>query len=98
MSNISCCGADCGACGLLGGLCAGCDAARGRVFHAPEGQACPIYRCCREDRGLAHCGACSELPCSTIMATRDPSLTEAAFLATVRERVARLRGGSGDGL
>ena len=39
------CGQDCGSCGCLGGLCPGCEAAGGRVFHSPEG--CPIYRCVR---------------------------------------------------
>lgn len=89
---ISCCGSDCGACSYYGGLCTGCNAACGKVFHAPEGKACPIYACCRERSGFSSCGECDRLPCALILATKDPNLSEEEFLKTVDERVKRLRG------
>ena len=39
---ISCCGTDCSKCGCFGNMCKGCSASLGKVFHAPDGQACPI--------------------------------------------------------
>ena len=48
---ISCCGSDCGACYCYGKMCKGCNALSGKVFHAPEGKACPIYDCCRNAEG-----------------------------------------------
>ena len=42
---LSVCGTDCGACYCFGKMCNGCNACEGKVFHAPEGKACPIYDC-----------------------------------------------------
>ena len=44
--GLSVCGTDCSACPLHGNLCAGCNEACGKVFHAPEGKPCQIYGCC----------------------------------------------------
>ncbi|MBQ8086825.1 MAG: hypothetical protein IJ234_00165 [Clostridia bacterium] len=90
--NIACCGADCALCDFLGSICAGCNALCGRVFHAPKGKACPIYDCCKNQNGYRSCGECARLPCDIIMNTRDPSLSEEAFLQSVAERVRRLKG------
>ena len=84
---ISCCGSDCGAC-----YCYGSNALCGKVFHAPDGKACPIYDCCRIRNGFHSCGECKKLPCDLILGTRDPSLSEEEFMKTVDERVKRLRG------
>lgn len=54
---ISCCGSDCGACYCYGNLCRGCNAERGKVFHA-GGQECRIYRCCRTEHDFPSCGEC----------------------------------------
>ena len=43
--GLSCCGTDCSECDFYGNLCKGCNEACGKVFHAPEGKACPIYQC-----------------------------------------------------
>ena len=90
---ISCCGSECSACYCYGKMCQGCNAACGKVFHAPEGKACPIYECCRNQNGFASCGECAKLPCDLILGTRDPpSLSEEEFMKTVDERIKRLRG------
>ena len=96
--RISCCGSDCGACGLLGNLCTGCEEACGKVFHAPEGKECPIYDCCRIQHGFSSCGECGKLPCEIILGTRDPNLSEEAFRKTVEDRVKRLKGEQGNGI
>ena len=92
MNSITCCGADCSTCDLYKKMCEGCNELKGRVFHAPEGKACPIYECCCEKNGFKHCGKCSKVPCSIIMETRDPSYSDEEFQKDVKERVARLKG------
>lgn len=91
-NNISCCGTDCSTCGLLGDLCIGCNEAKGRVFHVPEGSECPIYNCSRTRNGMDSCAECDKLPCEVILSTRDPNLSDEEFSKSVEERVNRLRG------
>ena len=47
---ISVCGTDCSACYCFGKMCNGCNSCKGKVFHAPEGKACPIYDCVRNNK------------------------------------------------
>lgn len=89
--GLSCCGADCAACPLRGKACQGCNEASGRVFHAPEGKACPIYACCVGKRRNATCASCGELPCAIWRQTRDPNLSDEAFEASIQTRVENLR-------
>ena len=90
--GLSVCGTDCAACSLRGDLCAGCNETSGRVFHAPEGKACPIYACCAGKRRLATCGDCADAPCDIWQATRDPNLTDEAFEMSVHDRMRNLKG------
>lgn len=85
--NISICGSDCVSCGCYGDLCPGCNACKGRVFHAPNG--CPIYLC-MDQKGLSSCGECSERPCAVWRSTRDPNLSDAEFEKTIENRLAAL--------
>ncbi len=89
--GLSVCGTDCSACPLRGETCAGCNAAKGKVFHAPQGKACPIFACCSGKRRFATCAACAELPCAVWKATRDPSMTDGQFEKSVAERVSALK-------
>ena len=41
-------------------------------------ECCPLYDCCVNTKQLEHCGLCSELPCETFLALRDPSLSDEA--------------------
>ena len=93
--GLSCCGTDCAACPLHGSRCAGCNESRGRVFHAPAGQACPIYACCASRRRLATCADCDEMPCAIWLATRDPAMTDAQFQESVDRRAAALKSAAG---
>lgn len=90
-SDLSCCGTDCSKCGYLGNLCKGCNACKGKVFHAPEGEACPIYECAINQKGLRGCGVCEHVPCEIWRKTKDPSMTEKEFERSIQERVDRLK-------
>lgn len=89
--GLTCCGTDCTACGCYGNLCRGCNESLGKVFHAPEGQACPIYECSAKNEG--GCAGCGSLPCDVWRGTKDPSYSEEEFEKNIAERVARLRKG-----
>lgn len=90
---ISCCGADCGKCGFLGTMCKGCTASLGKVFHAPEGKACPIYECSVSKNKLKDCGVCGDVPCNIWRKTKDPSFSEEEFEQNIQERIRRLKKG-----
>lgn len=72
-------------------LCNGCNLCEGKVFHAPEGGACPIYDCVKNHKGLPDCGQCGEVPCKIWFVTRDPKLSEEEFNENVLMRVQMLR-------
>lgn len=91
---LSCCGTACKQCEYYGTLCKGCNESRGKVFHAPEGQACPIYQCSIHQHQYGGCGDCSKVPCDIWRKTKDPSLSEEEFEQSIKQRVERLRGGS----
>ena len=88
---LSVCGTDCSAC-YCRDKCAGCNEACGKVFHMPEGVACPIYACCVGKRRFATCADCPEVPCDLWRAARDPSYSDEAFEASIRERLGNLKG------
>lgn len=90
---LSCCGTDCSKCGCYGDMCKGCNESSGKVFHAPEGQACPIYECSLNQKGLKGCGDCDCVPCDIWRKTKDPSFSEEEFEHNIQERVSRLRKG-----
>ena len=91
--SLSVCGTDCSACPLLGSACQGCNAAKGKVFHAPQGKPCPLYGCCVNKHHHAACAQCSDLPCTLWHATRDPSMTDEQFAENTAGRVQRLKDG-----
>lgn len=89
---LSCCGTDCSVCEYRGTLCRGCSESLGKVFHAPEGGACPIYECAVNQKKEKSCGTCPQAPCEIWRSTKDPSLSQEAFEQSIRERMERLRG------
>lgn len=91
MKNLSCCGTDCSVCGCYGSLCKGCNTCEGKVFHAPQGSACPIYECAVKQKGFKNCGQCKEVPCSIWRNTRDPQYTDAQFEESIQSRVKALQ-------
>ena len=90
-NTLSCCGAECSECGCYGSMCKGCNASLGKVFHVPEGQACPIYECSLNQRKLKGCGDCERIPCDIWRRTKDPSFSEEDFERNIQERIARLK-------
>ena len=93
VNMISCCGTDCSKCGCFGNMCKGCNASLGKVFHAPEGQACPIYECSIHQKGMKGCGECEHVPCEIWRKTKDPASSEEEFERNIQERVNRLKKG-----
>lgn len=87
---LSVCGTDCSVCYCFGNMCNGCNACEGKVFHAPEGKACPIYNCVRNEKGMHDCGKCGEAPCKIWFDTRDPKFTDEEFNENVAMRVQAL--------
>lgn len=94
--TLSCCGTDCKKCGCYGMMCKGCNESLGKVFHAPEGQACPIYECSVNRNKYKGCGECNCVPCDIWRKTKDPAFSDEEFEKNIQERVARLDGKSSD--
>lgn len=90
---LSCCGTECRKCEYYGTMCKGCNESFGKVFHAPEGQACPIYECSVNQKKQRGCGGCKDIPCDIWRKTKDPSSTEEEFEQNIKERVERLMRG-----
>lgn len=90
VGTLSCCGTDCIKCGCYGTMCKGCNESLGKVFHAPEGRACPIYECSVNREKLKGCGDCSSVPCEIWRRTKDPSYSDEEFEQSIKERVNRL--------
>ena len=88
--DLSCCGTDCGKCGLHGNLCKGCNEAAGKVFHMQDGKACPIYTCSVGKNKFATCAKCGQMPCGVWRSVKDPSMTQEEFEENIRERVENL--------
>ncbi|MBD5483271.1 MAG: hypothetical protein HDR15_12240 [Lachnospiraceae bacterium] len=90
--TLSCCGTKCSECGCYGSMCKGCNESAGKVFHAPEGQACPIYECSVNQKKQKSCGGCQNLPCDIWRNTKDPSMSDEEFEDNIRQRVENVRG------
>lgn len=88
---ISVCGTDCSACYCFGKMCNGCNSCEGKVFHAPEGKACPIFDCVKNSRCMQNCGECGEVPCKIWFDTRDPKLSDEEFNKSIATRVQALK-------
>ncbi|MDR1740217.1 MAG: DUF3795 domain-containing protein [Bacteroidales bacterium] len=100
MKDISVCGIDCAvACiecnknfeELQQNPCKGCNAAKGKIFWTKflGLDTCPIYACV-ENKQLAHCGQCPDLPCS-IWQQKDPSMSDEQHEQGIKDRIAVLR-------
>lgn len=87
---FSCCGTQCRECAFYGTMCKGCNESAGKVFHAPEGQACPIYECSVNQKKQKSCSGCQNLPCDIWRNTKDPSMSDEEFENNIRQRVAHL--------
>lgn len=91
--TLSCCGTECKKCKYYGTMCKGCNESLGKVFHAPEGQACPIYECSINQKKYNGCKDCSKIPCDIWKKTKDPSFSDDEFEQNIKERVDRLKKG-----
>jgi predicted DNA-binding protein (MmcQ/YjbR family) len=90
--NLSCCGAECTLCNFYQKDCAGCNECQGKVFHVPDGKACPIYICSVQKHRYVNCAECGTSPCTIWDTTRNPSLSEEKFRKSIQQRIQNLKG------
>ena len=90
--GITCCGSDCQACSCYGSICEGCNGLFGKVFHAPEGKTCSIYRCAVYKKHRTSCAGCEDLPCEIWRVTKDSAMDKAEFEADIHQRMENLKG------
>jgi len=74
--------------------CAGCNAVEGKIFWTKymDLDTCPIYQCCKNEKKLAHCGECVELPCQIYFTTKDPMQSDEVHKKNIEIRVSVLKG------
>ncbi len=89
--GLSCCGTDCKTCGCYPDMCKGCDYHLGKVFHAPNGQACPIYECAVNGKQYENCASCDRIPCDIWRKTKDPSFSDEEFEQNITNRINNLK-------
>ncbi len=87
--NVSCCGINCNTCKYFGNLCDGCNQVRGEAFWTKFSDipVCPLFDCCKNKRGLSHCGLCENIPCRLHYANIDPATSEDEHIEEVQARV-----------
>lgn len=91
--HLTICGIDCTECREFGASCQGCNSIEGKVFWSQYLglDTCPMYHCCKDEKHLAHCGKCNDLPCNIYIETRDPEMDEAAHKAAIIKQVKALK-------
>jgi hypothetical protein len=77
------CGRYCGACDAYqNGSCRGCGYQLGQTRRGE----CPVFQCCIVERGLEHCGLCTDFPCQVFLSQAAP-LDVARYYKGLRHRV-----------
>lgn len=90
--GLSCCGTVCTECACYQTMCEGCNEACGKVFHVPDGKACPIYRCAVSKHKYVNCAECGQVPCDIWRSVKDPKYSEEEFEKNIAQRVQNLQG------
>ncbi len=88
--DLSVCGLVCSECVLYPNECAGCREAEGKPSWVEGEKVCELYSCCA-DRNFNSCGDCLDLPCTSFVELKDPSLSDEEHLRGVDRRVERLK-------
>jgi len=90
---LQACGANCEECPSFQKECQGCHVLQGKVYWAEYigVEVCPVYQCC-QDKELAHCGGCAELPCKMWYELKDPTWSDEEQMASIKKRVQLLKG------
>ena len=93
INYASVCGTYCGDCEFLHKRCAGCGYQEGRPFWTAQmpSKVCPLYDCCRNRKGLEHCGLCEDFPCKTFLEFRDPGMSDGASAEQLSQAQSELR-------
>ena len=89
---LSICGVNCITdCKAFQKECYGCNELQGKVpwskYYGKK--KCPIYECAQE-RKLKSCGDCGLAPCRVWYETRNPKVSDKAFSADLKSRLANL--------
>lgn len=81
------CGMWCDDCDHFEEECQGCTEADGCIFWTEfvDAEVCPVYSCVQE-RGIAHCGFCDEMPCERYTRFRDPDMSEEELMESLRKQ------------
>lgn len=87
------CGIDCGDCPHVKEGCRGCNAEKGAPFWTQyvNIRVCPVYDCCVNEKHLAHCGLCGEMPCPRFTRYKDPNVTEGQARECLKNQVTVLK-------
>ncbi len=99
VTNVAPCGIICEGCPQQEDCKGGCHQCKGTPFYLKDFgvDVCLIYDCAVNQKGYTTCGECAELPCQIHFDWRDPSMTEEAFLESIRVRTEALKKGTGIG-
>jgi len=91
--SFSPCGINCGECPFEEQCGGGCFAIEGKPFYIKDFglETCLIYDCAVNQKGLKHCGGCTELPCQIWYDWRDPDMSEEAHLQSIKDRSEALK-------
>jgi hypothetical protein len=86
------CGLWCDECNHFEKDCQGCSNAEGCAFWADsvDVEACPVFVCCNQEKGLPHCGFCEELPCERYFRFFDPDMNEEERTAALQKQITEL--------
>ena len=92
--NIGVCGCICSDCRIYETNCKGCHAIEGKAcwLHEVGLSICDFYECSVINKGLTHCGQCTEIPCEKFWKNKNPKFTEEEHKKIVEERVVLLKG------
>ena len=89
---INPCGFYCEECPHFKDSCQGCKKIAGKPFWIKyyDNQPCPIYTCA-EEKNIAHCGYCEQIPCQIWTDLKDPSYSDTEHLEKIKQRTERLK-------
>jgi hypothetical protein len=87
------CGLNCGDCAYVKEGCRGCNVEKGAPFWTQFAgvTVCPVYDCCVNEKRIAHCGLCKQMPCPRFTQIKDPNVTDEQELACLKARERELK-------
>lgn len=89
---VGACGCICSDCSIFEKTCNGCYAIKGKAvwLHEVNLDVCDFYECCVIEKGLKHCGECSDIPCEKFWSNKNPAWSEEKHKRIVNDRTCML--------